>query len=184
MAAGDDQTRQIRLEASYRNLERAINWIGNADNKALIGLAFQGAILAGLAAAGDALRVQIENQRIGCLPTVELFLLGGFALVLCWSLWKFFHSLFPDVTEREQEESRGSPFFFGTIARMDLDAFRQQMLALDGAGVEQELIKQTHVVAGIVRRKLRDLQAAYFWLAPELALLAIAIVLIEADQKV
>jgi hypothetical protein len=40
------QETEIRLETSYRNLERAIDYVGHADNKVLIALAFQGGFLA------------------------------------------------------------------------------------------------------------------------------------------
>jgi hypothetical protein len=172
-----------RVNASYENLNRGISWISNADNKALIGLAFQGAILAGLAAAGDGLRVAIEHQRSECLVIVELVLLGGFTLALSWSLWKFFRSLFPRVTARDRSEAAQSPFFFGTIGAMPLAAFRERMRGLNALAIEEELIKQTHVVADIASRKFRNLQLAYIWLAPELLLLAGSVILAQAGQR-
>jgi Family of unknown function (DUF5706) len=172
-----------RLEASYRNLERGILWIGNADNKALIGLTFQGAILAGMAAMGDPLRTAMEQQRSDCLAAVEILLLTGFGAALGWSLWMFFHSLFPDVTLRDKEEAQQSPFVFGTIAAMSLDTFRLHMHALQAESIEEELIPQTYVIADIASRKFRNLRTAYQLFAPELILLAATVILAEACRQ-
>jgi len=55
-------TTAARLEAAYRNLDRSIGWVQNADNKALIVLAFQGAVVAGLAALDQCLAQAVSRR--------------------------------------------------------------------------------------------------------------------------
>ena len=173
-AESDDSPAVFRLEASYKNLERVIGWIGNADNKALILLAFQGVILAGAAAVAGFIRMALLRQ-----PTEWLFWGLCVTLVVLASLFvactcSAVHALHPDVKPRGAKVGQGSPFFFGSIAAMELAAFTAKMRGLDAVAIEGELIKQTHVNAVIVSRKFTWLKRAARLLVAELAFLAVA----------
>lgn len=172
-----------RLDASYRNLDRAISWITNADNKALVVLAFQGAILAGLAAFGESLRSTIEHQRAPCLPLSILLVLACFLFSFCVSLWQSFRTLFPDITPRDAHEAARSPFFFGTISHMSLGEFSQRIRSLDDNSIEEELIKQTHVVSKIAARKFRNLKSAFVFLGFEVLFLFLALAVAEVGKQ-
>ncbi|MDA8218154.1 MAG: DUF5706 domain-containing protein [Dehalococcoidales bacterium] len=165
---------EMRMEASYKNIERVVGWIGNADNKALIVLAFQGAIIAGGAAAIGLLKPAMAWQPTQVQGILFSLLLGGFAVAFILSVYNSVRAPNPDVTPREQEEGQGSPFFFGSIAAMSLDDFRARMHRLDVAGIEDELIRQTHVNAGIASRKFGRLRLAIVNLGLELAFLVAA----------
>lgn len=166
-----------RLEAAYRNLDRSIGWVQNADNKALIVLAFQGAVVAGLAAAGDPLRTTIEHQRASWQPPTIIVLLIVFTIAFAFSAWKSLRTLLPDATARGV-----SPFFFGSIAGMNEADFRATMRQLDGTHIEEELNRQTFIVSGIADRKFARLRFSIIALAVELGSLLISTALAEIGK--
>lgn len=169
---------QLRLDACYRNLERIIVWVGNADTKTLIVLAFQGAIIAVVATTGAAIRRAIGLQPEAWLQILLYGLFTGFGACFCLSLIFAFRAINPDTTPREAEEAKRSPFFFATIAAMSLAEFRDRVRGLDAETIEEELIKQTHVNAGIVTRKFRDMKRTLLWLRLELLFLFVAVLVI------
>jgi Family of unknown function (DUF5706) len=180
---GNDLVARERLDASYRNLDRAIAWVSNADTKALVVLAFQGAVLTGLAAFGEPLRASVENQRTCWLPALLLSGMAVFLAVLCFSLWESFRTLFPDITPRDAQESTGSPFFFATISRMPLEDFNVRMSSLEIRDIEREVVKQTHVVASIATRKFTNLKHAFISLGLELFFLFGVVIVAEIGKQ-
>lgn len=175
---GEEARLALRLDASYRNLDRVITWTANADNKAMIALAFQGAILAALASVADQIRDAFATGW-GCalvwvLAVVGIAFIASFAI----SLYKLFRTIHPDTTPREKGIEQGSPFFFGTITGMPLEMFTARMKALDAAQVQEELIGQTYVISEIAHRKFARLRVANRCLLAELALLLVAVVIV------
>ncbi len=179
-----DLAQAQRLETSYKNLERIAGWIGNADNKVLIVLAFQGAIIAGIATTGAGIWQTIQRQAQPWSHYGLAILFWVFVGCIILSLIYAFRAISPTVTHREHKEGRGSPFFYGTIAAMPLDQFRARMRGLDGDAIEEELIQQTHINAGIVCRKFQDTKAAIRFLWWELIfLLAAAVIVVLAPIR-
>lgn len=168
----------LRLEASQKNLEREIAWVGNADNKALIVLALQGAVIAGIATIGPAIRRTIEHQAKHSLHLTLYVLFGGFVFCFLSALGFALYALAPRTTSTEQKTGRKSPFYFGSIARMSLCEFRDEMRALDAEAIEEHLVRQTHINATIVTRKFQALHRAIRCLGAEFIFLFIAVMIL------
>lgn len=177
-------TTSVRIEASYRNLDQVIGWIGNADNKALILLAFHGAVIAGGAVIVPAALEPLLEQSSVWMRVFVIGLLVAFGVCFSYSVFRAARAIIPDVTTSEQQIGRHSPFFFGSVAGMTLDDFQTRMCALDPKSVEEELIKNTYVIAGIATRKFRDVKAALYSLLLALAFLVVAIVMATATLAV
>lgn len=180
-ASAQDPAIERRIEASYRNLDRTINWIQNADNKALIILGFQGALLAGLGAAAssviDIARSNLSSWSLGAF----ICLLIAFAISFALCLYKATKAMFPDTKERND-----SVFYFGSITSMGYAAFEKRMTILDSDKIQEELNKQTHANAEIAVKKFDNLKLAMRWLVREAAFLLIAmtiIVVLVANHK-
>jgi hypothetical protein len=156
-----------RLDASYRNLDRLIGWVTNADQKGLIALTLEGILIAGLVASGGTIAAAIERSPEFLVKWALIALLVAFG----WCAGMF------SLTPREKEEGKRSPFFFGTIQAMGLDDFAALMRGMGPAEIEWELIRQTHVNAGIVARKFMEVKKALRWLFAQIPLvLLIALV--------
>jgi hypothetical protein len=162
-----------RLEAGYRNLDRAIGFVLNADNKAMIGLAFQGGVVAG--AAGVALvavpAVAVDRPSAGGITLAAAVLLVVFLLSSAVATLSLFHALYPDV-----RNGPDSPFFFGTIAAKSPEAHGHRMRTLTTAELQEELSVQTHTTASIAARKFRDLKVGFAALMVEFVVLMVAVV--------
>lgn len=174
---------QHRIDASYENLRRVIAWIGNADNKALIVLGFQGAIVAGVATAAGPLRTFLIGHPTPWPLWPMIALLAAFVVCFCVSLLMAFTTIYPDTKPRERDESRESPFFFGTISTMSLEKFTAKMHALDIAMLEDELIRQTHINAGIATRKFVSVKRASWFLGVELVFLLTSAIVVAATPE-
>ncbi|CCF85631.1 membrane hypothetical protein [Nitrolancea hollandica Lb] len=170
-------TTLVRIEASYRNLDQVIGWIGNADNKALILLAFHGAVIAGGAAIFPAALQSLLEQLSVWMRILVIGPLVAFGVCFLVSVLRASRAIVPDVTTSEQSIGQHSPFFFGSVAGMTLDDFRARMYALDPKSLEEELIKNTYVIAGIAARKFCDVKAALYFLLLALVFLLVAIVI-------
>lgn len=174
------EAEQRRLDASYRNLERIAGWITNADNKALILLTFQGAVVAGVAATAGAARVAIDQQPMPALAWVLWGLLGLGLLAFGGSVYTSLRAIVPDITPREREAGHQSPFYFASIAALSLEHFSARMRALDTPAIEKELLRQTHVNAGIALRKFQRVNYSVKWLGVELVCLVLAAFILTA----
>jgi len=173
-----------RLEASYKNLERIVGWVGNADNKVLIVLAFQGAIIAGIATTGAGIWRTIQHQIGPWWHYALAVIFWVFVCCVALSLICAFRAINPTISHQEHKEGRGSPFFYGTIAAMSPDQFYARMCGLDADAIEEELIRQTHINAGIVCQKFQDTKAAVRFLRWEMMLLlAAAVIVVLAPIK-
>src|SRR5438270_1788352 len=88
------------LDATHRNLERMHTHVAIADNKALIALTFQGAMIAGFAVLATTLKGHLSNGSqvlwVGFVILIILFLLTFLA-----STWTLFQAISPRVTALE-----------------------------------------------------------------------------------
>jgi pycsar effector protein len=171
-----------RLEATYRNLDRILQWVAMADNKALIVLTFQGAMVAGVAW----IVISLGSTSFHRLAAWQLILLGillvVFFLFFCVSLLKSFEGIFPSIRPLDKETDRGHQFFFGTIAAMPLEEFKRQMQSLQPGDIEEGLIQLTHINAQIAAKKFECLRAAVRALGLEMVTLALAALVIISRQ--
>src|SRR5262249_51842524 len=126
-----------------------------------------------------ALRGFLEHQSapwpLGIFLALVAVFLACFVISTFWAI----RALYPDVTRREQDEGRRSPLYFGTIAAMPLGEFTSHMRGLDADGVEEELLRQTHINAGIASRKFAYLRLASLFMAMEIAFVVFAAVAVS-----
>lgn len=162
----------VRLDASYKNLERVSGWISNADNKALIVLTFQAAVVVGVATAADLLRKVATGHSTSWSLWLFYVILVALFVSLLISVFESVLAIHPDITTRDKGKGKPSLFFFGSIAAMTYEQFESQMKSLDAVGIEEELDHQTHINASIASKKFRCLQWATLSLGAELSLLA------------
>lgn len=160
-----------RLEANYRNLDRVNDWIANAEGKAggVFGVA---GILLGLVVSRlpDAIiGISKISFSLGWLSNLS-FIAAGILLVL--STYRSLIVYYPKL-----DAPAVSPFYFGSIARMEFDDFSARMKQLDPTKIEAEIIQQTHVNAGIALRKFENTRAAISLLVTASVLLILHLVL-------
>lgn len=160
-----------RLEANYRNLDRVNGWISNAEGKAggVFGVA---GILLGLVVSRlpDAIiRIREISVSLRYLSDLSLVLA---AILLVLSTYRSLIVYYPKL-----DAPAVSPFYFGSIARMALDDFSARMKQMDEAKIEEELIQQTHVNAGIALRKFENTRGAIRLLIAASVLLILHLVL-------
>jgi hypothetical protein len=153
-----------RLDASYRNLDRALGSVTMADNKALIALTFQGAIVAGLALIAGSLKSALQAQNSAWLTGGTICLLVLFFACFCMATLKLFQAISPRITPETHADHPSLLFFFGGIASMPHDVFAARMRALDPTTIHEGLIKVTHSTAMIAARKFGNLRIAYLFL--------------------
>ena len=146
---------QDRLDANYKNLERVNSWIANADNKASIIFAFNGILLIYLLTNVSQVKTIISARCLGFIELLMCLFLLLYAFFLFISVYKSFNVIFPDIKERLP-----SPFFFGTIANIKLEEFKETMRTLDDTKIEEELINQTYINSKIATKKFKNLQSS------------------------
>ncbi len=171
----DDVAR--RLDAEYRNLDRAVAWVANADNKALIALSFQGVVVVGLATVAEFVRAEINVQPAASRSWLTVLLIA-FIVFLVLSIFSAFRALFPIVSLGRPTGGGGSLFFFETVAAMPHDEFAARMRQLDIAGIESELIAQTHANAQVASRKFKRVKAVVIYLTIEVVCLVAATLIV------
>jgi hypothetical protein len=165
------------LDATQRNLERMHTHVAIADNKALIALTFQGAIVAGFAVLATTLKPHVESESVpvkfGVVVLVVLFL-----VTFLISTWKLFQAISPRVTPTESLDDPSALFFFGTIAGMTTDEFMNRMNRLDPEAIHIGLLKTTQSVARIATAKYKNLQTAYVCLGIQMFFFMLAALLV------
>jgi hypothetical protein len=146
-----------RLEANYRNLDRAIGWIASADAKATTILTVNGVLL-GFVVSRLSDVIASNAKNVAYVPWAQGSYVVTAALLLV-SLWQAVIVFYPIV-----RPPTDSIFFFESIAGMSKEKFGTDMRGLDAAKIEDELIAQTRTVATIVAEKLDHVRCAIWFL--------------------
>ena len=138
----------IRIEANYKNLERASSWVVNADTKASLILAFNGGIFAHLMTKMSEIINFLINRGLGISSFILLVISGLFILFFVLSVTNCFKTIRPSL-----DAKKPSIFYFGTIQSLSLNTFREKIKNLDEESIEDELINQTHIISMIAYKK-------------------------------
>ena len=164
---------KIRIEAYYKNLERASSWVVNTDTKASLMLAFNGGLFAHLMTKAPEIRAVLLKNGVGMNFAILLAISVLFLLFFILSITNCFRTIRPSI-----DGFIPSLFYFGTIQNLSLDVFKQRIKNLDEESIEEELINQTHIVSTVAYRKFTSIRKALnnlvasliFWGATLLAL--------------
>ena len=145
----------IKIEANYKNLERASSWVVNADTKASLILAFNGGLFAHLMTKTPEIKTLLIKQGMGISSSILLIVSGLFILFFILSITHCFKTIRPSLNAKTP-----SMFYFGTIQNLSLDVFKQKMKSLDEESIEEELINQTHIVSTVAYKKFNSVRKA------------------------
>ena len=145
----------IRIEANYKNLERASSWVVNADTKASLILAFNGGLFAHIMTKIPEIRGLLIGHGMGIGSSILLLISGLFILFFVLSITNCFKTIRPSLDAKTP-----SIFYFGTIQNLSLNTFKERMKSLDEDGIEDELINQTHIVSTVAYKKFTAVRKA------------------------
>ena len=145
----------IRIEANYKNLERASSWVVNADTKASLILAFNGGLFAHLMTKTPDIKNLLVKQGIGVGSSILLVISGFFIIFFIFSITNCFRTIRPSLNAKTP-----SMFYFGTIQNLSLEVFKQKMKNLDEESIEDELINQTHIISTVAYKKFTSIRNA------------------------
>lgn len=163
------------LDAAYRTLDRVLGSIQSADNKALIALTFQGAIVAGLILVADGLKGAVNH--IGPFELAILFFLLAFFGCLCVSTLKLFQTISPRVVPPHSSEHVSELFYWAGIANMKREDFQRRMRDLDSAQIHEAVTHITYINAHIASAKFTNLRHAFQGLGLQVILYVVVVVL-------
>lgn len=134
------------VERAEKSLQRMLEWIGRHDVRTAATLGITVAMVGALASATPAASrwtlpfgVALAAAGLGFLVTIG-FLLRG---------------ILPRIVP-----AAPSPFFFGSIAGMDWSTYRRACLAMSDDDYLNDLLRQTHVNAVILRAKFKAFSRA------------------------
>jgi hypothetical protein len=154
-------------------LERINGWIENADTKISILLGVEIIAFGWVLDRSDEIRRFFSTLEYG-KDDYLIILIGWFVLAVAASLWNGYRGLRPKLDLPPKMPP--SPFFYGTIAEFELEAYRGKLMELDEKQAFDEMVNQIWVNSKIARAKFEAARAsidAFF-----LAILPLAIVFI------
>lgn len=135
-----------RITIEEKNLARHIDWTGRHDSKSSLVLAIATGMLGFLMSS-------IPDKV--ALSSITL-VLGFLAIVLlAFSLFFIHLGNYPRTT------GPSSLLFFGTVATMEFETYKEKSEILSSEGYYEDLLRQCYVLARIISRKFWALQWAY-----------------------
>jgi hypothetical protein len=172
-----------QLDAVYRTLDRVIGSVSMADNKALIALTFQGAIIAGLALVVEPISRALSRHGGGMPRIAMIILLLTFFGLLGVSTLKLLQTISPRIRHQAGNDHPSALFYFGGIASMSPEKFAARMRELNPDDVHQGISTITYANAAIAFQKFANLRHAYVGLGLQMVtyvlILVLAIILIS-----
>jgi hypothetical protein len=175
-ASGPPAVEDLELDTSYRTLDRIVGNISSADNKALIALTFQGAVVAGLIIIADALS-KVKDFHWDAVQISIIVAVVCFFSCLCWSTLKLFQTISPRIAPPHSPEHISELFYFGGIVNTKHDDYQMRMRDLTIEQVHEAVTHITWVQAHIVQQKYRNLRHAFQGLGLQVILFVIVVAL-------
>lgn len=166
----------LELDAAYRTLDRVLGTISSADNKALIGLTFQGAIVAGTILIADSLK-HVSLLHFGLWEIALSVALLGFFVALCWSTLKLFQTISPRIVPPHSSAHVSELFYFAGIVNMGRDEFIQRMRDLQMDQVHEGVTHITFVNSVVATRKMMNLRHAFQGLGIQVVLYVLVVMI-------
>jgi hypothetical protein len=162
-----------RLAAGYKAVELGHQLLTSADNKALIALAFQGAILAGMASTSELTRQAMQRCLASCHGYRVVYLLAAMFFCQAVSILKALSVIYPNLPERPRD-GRSHLFYFATVAAMTEGEYLAALRNLTPVGIEAELATHSHKLSTMVKAKFTRVQSSLFWLRFQVVFAALA----------
>jgi len=157
------EEKKLRVSAGEKNLERAHDWVKTADEKAGFTLTISIALLgASLFVIEPATRVVTESVSRGqwywalIVPLCVVFAVYIYSDLR--AIWLLIEVVKPRTTPTTK---RQSPLFFGTIASMELEAFKARMRSMGHEELLNEISDQTYIASEIAAMKYSNLHLAF-----------------------
>lgn len=166
----------LELDAAYRTLDRVLGTISSADNKALIGLTFQGAIVAGTILIADSLK-NVSLAHLGVWEVAISFTLLAFFIALCWSTLKLFQTISPRIVPPHSSEHISELFYFAGIVNMGREQFMQRMCNLQMDQVHEGVTHITFINSVVATRKMMNLRHAFQGLGIQVILYVLVVMI-------
>jgi hypothetical protein len=176
-SAGRPETvEDLELDTAYRTLDRIVDNIATADNKALIALTFQGAVVAGLIIIADQLS-HTHEFKWNVMHISVIVIVAAFFCCLCWSTLKLFQTISPRIAPPHSAEHVSELFYFGGVVNTKHDEFKRRMRDLDLDQVHEAVTHITWVQAHIVQAKYKNLRHAFQGLGLQVILFVVFVTL-------
>ncbi len=136
----------LTIDHCERILDRIHEWIRAADQKISIFLAFQGIVITlFVSSVAEWLR-----QAFVASDTLGSILLIGAIVSFCYSFYKIFRALIPQLVNVHVQKSMT---FFGDIASIDLTTFSAKLNTTTEDDLRNDFIQQAFVSAKIASAK-------------------------------
>jgi|SRR5947209_8105458 len=173
-SGGPPSVEDLELDTAYRTLDRIVDNIVSADNKALIALTFQGAVVAGLIIVADQL-AHAHKMVLGPMWLGIIVVVAAFFSCLCWSTYKLFQTISPRIVPPHSAEHISELFYFGGIVNTKHDEFQRRMRDLSLEQVHEAVTHITFVQAHIVQAKYKNLRHAFQGLVLQVMLFVVVV---------
>lgn len=148
----EDHIADLRtIERAEKSLQRMLDWISRHDVRTAAALGISVAMVGAMATATPPAARWSLPFAIALAVSV-----AGFTGVI----GNLIFGMFPRI-----RGGRPSPFFFGSIARMEWSDYRNRFIAVSEADYLDDILAQTHVNALILQAKFRAFSRAAFCLA-------------------
>lgn len=167
----------LRLRVGEENLNRAITWIKQLDQKVFALLAFQGVFL-GFQVTKFDLVISTFTQNVSFIKGIVLVIYLIFIGLIISSLFFALQAIFPRVNCKHP-----SVLFFGSIAQMGLSDFRKQMKELDEQQYIKEIEEQVYTNSEISSQKHSHFSTAAKLFAVSFILGIISLFLIQLISR-
>lgn len=138
-----------KLDDAYKVLDRNINWISNADNKASILLAFSAVLFAGNAFLNDITNT-VNNTEVS---VVLRGLIWGIGSVYAISFLLVILYIFCVIKARVKSDTGDSVIYYGDISRLNMTAYKEQFKSKNDMDILDDVLNQVHVTSRIASKK-------------------------------
>lgn len=177
----DQQGRDLRIEATQRDLDRVNGWLATAENRVYVMLTFQGVVLAVTSFLGGALISFFGNEFLKPLqhlgPAINNTInrnLVAMVLSVCVAVPCLLISLILIVASLlDRTFSRNGKLFYLAVAKQEPSCFASNRKSQSIEDIEDALNRQLHAQALIVRQKLAFLLGAGLLVAVQLIAVAV-----------
>ena len=144
---------------AFKTLEITNYWIGNADTKASLGLAFIVAMLSIILCSNGTMPVAfqnlsdaIEKDSVSCFTIIGALLVSILYLTCLISIIMFFLAIRGRI---QTNGTKKSLFFFGTIAALPINDFKAKTIAMKDKELTKDILEQVHINSQICSIKFK-----------------------------
>nr|WP_302597134.1 Pycsar system effector family protein [uncultured Cellulosilyticum sp.] len=162
---------------AYHTLDLINSWINNVDAKTSFALAFV-TVLIGFVFANDLPATFIEivqMDKITVCTILKIIIILGLYVASFLSILFMFLAIKARISKTPwwekiftrnsiKETNSKSIMFFGTIAAMELNAFKAKAMNIDDREIIKDLLEQVHTNSEICMKKMKFYNIGILWL--------------------